>query len=67
MKRSFDNQLEGAMEQLIARKYVTTAATVGSDGYDDKRDDSAKPFLAEQQGDNATERAVNRALKKGRG
>ena len=67
VKRSFDNQLEGAMEQLIARKYVTTAPTVGSDGYDDKRDDSAKPFLAEQQGDNATERAVNRALKKGRG
>lgn len=64
VKRSFDNQLEPAMEQLIARKYVVTGTTTGSDGYADKRDDSAKPFLAEQQGDNATERAVNRALKR---
>ena len=54
------------MEELIARKYVTTAPTTGLDGYDPKRDDSAKPFLTEQVGDDATARAVNRALKKGR-
>ena len=67
VKRSFDDRLEGAMEALIERKYVTTAPTTGTDGYDPKPDDSAKPFLAEQQGDNATERAVNRALRKGKG
>lgn len=64
VKQAFDDRLEPAMEGLIARKYVTTAPTVGTDGYDPKRDDSAKPFLTEQVGDNATERAVNRALKK---
>ena len=66
VRESFDNQLEPEMEKLIARKYVTTAPTTGTDGYDPKRDDSAKPFLTEQVGDDATARAVNRALKKGR-
>ena len=66
VKQAFDDRLEPAMEGLIARKYVTTAPTVGTDGYDPKRDDSAKPFLTEQVGDNATARAVNRALKKAR-
>jgi hypothetical protein len=66
VSQSFDNQLQPAMEELIARKYVTTAPTTGLDGYDPKRDDSAKPFLTEQVGDDATARAVNRALKKGR-
>ena len=65
VKDAFDNRLEPAMEDLIARKYVTTAPTTGLDGYDPKRDDSAKPFLTEQVGDDATARAVNRALKKG--
>ena len=65
VKQAFDDRLEPAMEDLIARRYVTTAPTTGLDGYDDKRDDSAKPFLAEQVGDDATARAVNRALKKG--
>lgn len=55
-------QLEAAMEGLIERKSVTTA---GSDRYHPKIDSSAKPFLARQVGDNVTERAVNRALKKG--
>ena len=59
------SQLEGAMEGLIERKYVTTAPTTGTDGYEPKIDSSAKPFLAPQVGENATERAVNRALKKG--
>ncbi|ABB35467.1 hypothetical protein [Synechococcus sp. CC9605] len=49
VKRSFDDQLEPAMEGLIERKYVTTALTTGTDGYDPKVDSSAKPFLAEQQ------------------
>ena len=66
VKDAFDDRLDGAMEELIARKYVTTAPTTGLDGYDPKRDDSAKPFLTEQVGDDATARAVNRALKKGR-
>ena len=65
VKRSFDDRLKGAMEGLIARKYVVTAPTTGTDGYDPKIDSDAKPFLAKQEGDNATERAVNRALKKG--
>ena len=65
VKQAFDDRLEPAMEELIARKYVTTAPTSGLDGYDPKRDDSAKPFLTEQVGDDATARAVNRALKKG--
>ncbi len=65
VKRSFDDRLDGAMEALIERKYVLLGPTTGSDGIDQKRDDSAKPFLAEQVGDNATERAVNRALKEG--
>ena len=59
-------QLEGAMEGLIARKYVVTAPTTGTDGYDQKVDSSAKPFLAQQEGDDATARAVSRALKKGK-
>ena len=66
VKRSFDNQLEGAMEGLIERKYVTTAPLTGLDGYDPKVDSSAKPFLAKQEGDDPTARAVSRALKKGR-
>ena len=64
VKRSFDNQLEGAMEGLIERKYVTTAPTTGTDGYDPKVDSSAKPFLAPQVVDNATDRAVKAALKR---
>ena len=59
------SQLEGAMGGLIERKYVTTAPTRSTDGYDPKIDSSAKPFLVPQVGDNAIERAVNRALKKG--
>ena len=66
VKQAFDDRLDGAMEELIQRKYVLLAGTNGTDGYDPKRDDSAKPFLAEQVGDDATARAVNRALKKGR-
>jgi hypothetical protein len=66
VKRSFDDRLDGAMEGLIERKYVLLGPTTGSDGIDQKRDDSAKPFLAEQVGDDATERAVSRALKKGK-
>ena len=56
---------KGRWKGLIERKYVTTALIMGTDGYDPKIDSSAKPFLAPQVGDNATERAVNRALKKG--
>ena len=68
VKQAFDDRLDGAMDDLIQRKYVLLAGTNGTDGYDDKRDDLTKPFLAEQVGDNATERAVARALKKaGRG
>ena len=68
VKQAFDDRLDSAMDDLIQRKYVLLAPTNGTDGYDPKRDDSAKPFLTEQVGDNATERAVNRALKKaGRG
>ena len=63
VRRSFDDRLEPAMEELIARKYVTTAPTTGTDGYDPQRDNLTKPFLAEQVGDNPTERAVNRALR----
>ena len=66
MKRSFDNQLEGAMEGLIERKYVTTAPTTGTDGINPKIDSTAKPFLAKQEVDDPTARAVSRALKKGR-
>ena len=65
VSQSFDNQLEPAMEDLIAHRYVTTAPTSGLDGYDPKRDDSAKPFLADKPPlDGATERAVQAALKR---
>ena len=64
VKQAFDDRLDGAMDDLIQRKYVLLAPTNGTDGYDPKRDDLTKPFLAEQVGDNATARAVNRALKK---
>jgi len=63
VKQAFDDRLDGAMEELIQRKYVLLAPTNGTDGYDPKRDDLTKPFLAEQVGDNPTERAVNRALR----
>ena len=65
VKRSFDDRLEGAMEALIERKYVLLGPTTGTDGINPKIDSDAKPFLAQQVGDNATERAVNRALRKG--
>ena len=58
VKRSFDNQLEPAMEQLIARKYVTTRPPRALDGYDPKIDSSAKPFLAPQVIDSTTDKAV---------
>lgn len=64
VKQAFDDRLDGAMDDLIQRKYVLLAPTNGTDGYDPKRDELTKPFLAEQVGDNATERAVKRALKK---
>ena len=64
VKDAFDDRLDGAMDDLIQRKYVLLAPTNGTDGYDDKRDDLTKPFLAEQVGDDPTARAVNRALKK---
>ena len=63
VKRSFDDRLAPELEALIERRYVLLAPTTGTDGYDPKIDSSAKPFLAEQQGDNAIERAVARALK----
>ena len=64
VKQAFDDRLDGAMDDLIQRKYVLLSGTNGTDGYDPKRDDLTKPFLTAQVGDNATERAVNRALKK---
>ena len=63
VRRSYDDQLEPEMEKLVERKYVLLAPTSGSDGYDPKRDDLTKPFLAEEVGDNPTEHAVNRALR----
>jgi hypothetical protein len=63
VKAAFDDRLEPAMTELVERRYVLLAQTTGTDGYDPKIDSSAKPFLAEQQGDDATERAVARALK----
>lgn len=67
VRKSFDAQLEPSMTELVQRKYVLLAPTSGSDG-EQPRDDLtppiAKPFLTEQVGDNATERAVNRALKR---
>jgi hypothetical protein len=65
VKRSFDDRLDGALEALIERKYVLLAPTTGTDGINPKIDSDAKPFLAKQVGDNATAKAVNRALKKG--
>ena len=52
------------MEELVERKYVTTAPTTGTDGYDSKPEGYDKAFLAQQMGENAVEKAVNRALKK---
>ena len=66
VKRSFDDRLDGALEALIERRYVLLGPTTGTDGVDQKIDSIAKPFLAQQMGDNATERAVNRALNGGR-
>lgn len=63
VRRSFDDRLEPAMEELVERKYVTTAPTTGTDGYDPKPEGYDKAFLTQQMGDNATERAVNRALR----
>ena len=65
VKRSFDDRLDGALEALIERKYVLLAQTTGTDGINPKIDSDAKPFLAQQVGDDPTARAVNRALKKG--
>ena len=65
VSQSFDNQLQPAMEDLIARRYVTTAPTSGLDGYNPKRDDMAKPFLADKPPlDGATDREVKAALKR---
>ena len=60
-------QLEPLMDQLVARKYVTTAPTTGSDGYrqESNANSAPVPFLTKQPGEGAMERAVNRALKKG--
>jgi len=67
VKKSFDAQLEPSMTELVQRKYVLLAPTSGTDG-EQSRDDLtppiAKPFLTEQVGDDATERAVGRALKR---
>ena len=64
VRQSFDDRLEPAMEELVARKYVTTAPTTGTDGYDPKPEGYDEAFLAQQMGENAVEKAVNRALKK---
>ena len=65
VKKAFDDRLDGALEELIERKYVTTAPTTGSDGFDQQITSNAAPFLTKQEGDDATARAVARALKKG--
>ena len=64
VKDAFDDRLDGAMDDLIQRKYVLLSGTNGTDGYNGKRNERDEAFLAQQVGDNATERAVNRALKK---
>ncbi len=64
VKRSFDQQLEPEMEKLIERRYVVTQPLTGSGGYDDKPEGYDEAFLAQQMGENAVEKAVNRALKK---
>ena len=65
VKASFDARLEPAMEELVAAKYVVTAPTTGTGGINPKLENgSDKAFLAQQVGDDATERAVARALKK---
>lgn len=64
VKQAFDDRLDGAMDDLIQRKYVLLSGTNGTDGYNGKRNERDEAFLAQQVGDNATERAVNRALKK---
>ena len=46
VKKAFDARLDGALEELIERRYVLLAPTTGTDGYDPKIDSSAKPFLA---------------------
>ena len=66
VKQAFDDRLDGAMDDLIQRKYVLLSGTNGTDGYNGKRNERDEAFLAQQVGDNATERAVNRALKKAR-
>ena len=63
VKRSFDEWLEPSFEGLMHR-YGLLVPTSGTDGVDQQRDNSAKPFLAKQVGDNATSRAVDRALSK---
>lgn len=45
VKKAFDARLDGALEELIERRYVLLAPTTGTDGYDPKIDSSAKPFL----------------------
>ena len=65
VKRSFANQLAPELESLIERRYVLLSGTTGSDGIQQESTINVRPFLARQEGDNATERAVNRALKRG--
>ena len=48
VKEAFDARLSGALEELIERRYVLVSPTTGTDGYDDKRDDLAKPFLGKK-------------------
>ena len=64
VKRSFEQQLEPEMAALVERKYVLLAPTSGSDGYDPKPEGYDEAFLAQQMGDNPTERAVDQAIKR---
>ena len=64
VNQSFDNRLEPAMSELVERKYVITAPTNGTDGYNPKIEEKGA-FLAINKPDDAIDRAVKTALKKG--
>ena len=64
VRRSFEQQLEPEMAALVERKYVLLAPTSGSDGYDPKPEGYDEAFLAQQMGDNPTQRAVDQAIKR---
>ncbi|KZR80699.1 hypothetical protein [Synechococcus sp. MIT S9504] len=64
VNQSFDNRLEPAMDELVERKYVLTAPTNGTDGYNPKIEEKGQ-FLAINEPDDAIDRAVKAGLKEG--